>query len=113
MVPASMVEADRHRQGRRRPIRSDPRAERAVRGKINNAMPFQPWRSMMLTGAYRRHRGVVLERRVAGLALLAPPSLRCSPFVGRSIGRPIAMLYVDATLAEGDTTSRPLYRMAP
>jgi methyl-accepting chemotaxis protein len=87
-----------------------PRAGQTVPvPKINNAMPFEPWQWMMLTGAYIDDIDEVVRERlywVGGLALLAAAiAALLAFFVGRSISRPIAVLCGSMqTLAEGDTT---------
>jgi methyl-accepting chemotaxis protein len=86
-----------------------PRAGQTVPvAKINHAMPYAPWKWMLLTGAYVDDiDDVVLQRlySVGGLALLAVGIAGLLAFfIGRSISRPISTLCdTMQDLAKGDT----------
>ncbi len=77
--------------------------------KINHAMPYAPWKWMVLTGAYIDDVDEVVRQRlylVGGLALLAVAiAAIIAFFVARSISRPISSLCdTMQKLAEGDTS---------
>jgi len=78
--------------------------------KLNHAMGFEPWKWMILTGAYIDDVDDIVRQRlwwVGGLALLAAViAALLAFFVARSISRPIAVLCGSMqTLAEGDTSA--------
>ncbi len=87
-----------------------PRAGQTVPvAKINHAMPYAPWKWMLLTGAYVDDIDDVVRQRlysVGGLALLAIAIAGfVALFVGRSISRPISTLCdTMQELAKGDTS---------
>jgi methyl-accepting chemotaxis protein len=87
-----------------------PRAGQTVPvPKINHAIGYQPWKWMVLTGAYVDDVDDVVRQRlywVGGMALLAVGiAAILAFFIARSISRPIAVLCDSMqTLAEGDTS---------
>ncbi|MDB5519037.1 MAG: hypothetical protein JWQ17_5795 [Tardiphaga sp.] len=86
-----------------------PRAGEMVPvAKINHSMGYEPWKWMVLTGAYVDDIDDIVRQRlywVGGLALLAAGiAALLAFFVARSISRPIAVLCDSMqTLAGGDT----------